>query len=795
MANVPYQEAPTAAPRESVPDDYQHQQASPADFGGLIAQGAEKLGAGFSVAGKFFGQVQTDDAANTALTEANNALNTFRSMNGGDALRAQKPTQDAIDAAFKKGHDGLSTPEQQYQYDNIVRNYQQRYISGIMSTHADQAAKEYATKTNADGFATALNSVAGVADRPEMVAGFQQDARAAAIRQLQVEGTENDPVARQNAIRRADQAVAKAQIQAIAVNDPIRAQRMVENYKEILGVDYEPLAMSVLHRATEQKGIGLAKQATGDAYGTTVPQPVPATLSQVQGAIRQQESGNRDAVPTSVTGAVGPNQIQPATFQQYAHPGENIANAADNRAVGDRILADYYQRYNGDPYRIAVAYFSGPGNVAPQGAPTPWIKNSADPTGKTVASYVGDVATRLGAPPGPYALRDAAYRSVMTSDQPEEVKQVAFREINRSFTEAQIAAEADGKAKKDANESAATDYVRQILTPGGATQDLIQKMKNDPRLTAATLENLYGFAANKGGLDDPLQYGPNYSDVYRRILLPPGDGERINDANDILKMGLPGGGLSAQGVQKSLQIYGASRKDPDQASVNQVKSSLIQYAKSKLSFDQEMLFPGVKPLADPKGVQVFNAQFIPRFEAAYDAWIKEGKNPWEFLTQENVDKLMTGMRPKAQMAMDRVSASDAATGEKTEQAVPPKPQGVEDATWQEVMQSRPLSPTGRPVSPANWWSALKALQQNPTPENIAYFNKEFSDVDGAALLKKLQPGKASVVEARPVTPEQGPEGELVTRGVVPLDQATKTPAPAHIWQRLPSTLLPPELRQ
>ena len=775
MAQINYNAAPEVMPRESVPGDYQNVSANPAEFGGLIAKGAEQLGQAESSTAKFFGQVQTDDAANNALTRANAALNKFRSLNGADALRAQKDTQDEIDTAFKEGRQGLFSPEQQKEYDGIVRNYQQRYISGVMATHADQQAKVFATKTNTDAFTNAVNSVAGVADKPEMVAGFQQDARSAAVRQVQLEGNGGDPEQIKNATRRADQAIAKAQIQAIAVNDPVRAQRMVENYKGLLGVDYEPLANSVRQRATEQSGIGLAKSATSAATQGVVPNPVPATLPQVQGALLRQESGNRDNVKPSVTGAVGPGQIEPATFVQYAQPGEDINNPADNRAVQARIVADYYRKYDGDPYRIAVAYFSGPGNVAPAGSPTPWIKDRADPTGKTVSSYVSDVAAKIGAPPSPYALRDVAYRNVMTSDQPDQVKQVAFREINRDFAEATIAAEADAKAKADANDAAVKDYVTQIIKPGGATQQMIEQMANDPRLKGSTLESLYSFAVSKGGLEDPAQFGPKYAETYQRILAPPGDPNRINDATDILRMGIPGGGLSGTGVQKALQIFTESRKDPDQASVNQTKSSLLQYAKSKLSFDQEMLFPGVKPLADPKGVQAFDAVFVPRFEAAYDAWVKGGKNPFEFLTQDNIDKLMQGIRSKAQMQMDKISASDTATGEKTEQALPPKPEGVEDATWQEIMQARPLSPTGRPVSPGNWWSALRTLRQNPTPDNIKYFNEEFGDVDGAALLKKLQPAQPTT-QTRPQTVQPTPEGAAPIVAQQSTNAALPTPA-------------------
>ena len=81
----------------------------------------------------------------------------------------------------------------------------------------------------------------------------------------------------------------------------------------------------------------------------------------------------------------------PGTFKQHALPGEDINNPADNVRVGQRILAGYLQKYNGDAARAAVAYFSGPGNVSPPGSPTPWIRNKGDGN-NTVAQYVAAAA-------------------------------------------------------------------------------------------------------------------------------------------------------------------------------------------------------------------------------------------------------------------------------------------------------------------------------------------------------------------------------------------------------------------
>lgn len=141
-------------------------------------------------------------------------------------------------------------------------------------------------------------------------------------------------------------------------------------------------------------------QQTIPSYG----QPPTGASFQPQGgaspgltnAVFNVESGNNSNAPTSVNGARGPGQIMPTTFAQYAQPGENIDNPADNRAVAGRILADYSQRYNGDPARVAVAYFSGPQNVAPPGSPTPWIADKKDGNGVPVSAYVQRVTGQAG---------------------------------------------------------------------------------------------------------------------------------------------------------------------------------------------------------------------------------------------------------------------------------------------------------------------------------------------------------------------------------------------------------------
>jgi hypothetical protein len=122
-----------------------------------------------------------------------------------------------------------------------------------------------------------------------------------------------------------------------------------------------------------------------------------AIVGQESGGQQVDASGN---VLTSPKGAMGAGQITPETFAQFAKPGESITNREDNLRVSKRITDHYMEQYGGDWQRAAVAYFSGPGNVAPPGSPTPWKNDSSDGRVKT-SEYVAQVGARLGGSAAP----------------------------------------------------------------------------------------------------------------------------------------------------------------------------------------------------------------------------------------------------------------------------------------------------------------------------------------------------------------------------------------------------------
>jgi hypothetical protein len=104
--------------------------------------------------------------------------------------------------------------------------------------------------------------------------------------------------------------------------------------------------------------------------------------------------------------------------------------------------------------------------------------------------------------------------------------------------------------------------------------------------------------------------------------------------------------------------------------------------------------------------------------------VKDGKDPYQFLTRENIDKLMMGIRSPAQVARDRLIATGGAAAEEVPNTpLPPVPEGISKAGWDSLMQAPPLTPTGKRMSHAQWGVVLQQLKESPTPEMKAAFDK------------------------------------------------------------------------
>ncbi|WP_159086643.1 hypothetical protein [Burkholderia sp. NRF60-BP8] len=167
------------------------------------------------------------------------------------------------------------------------------------------------------------------------------------------------------------------------------------------------------------------------------------------GIFAQQESNGGKTDPSN------PFQIQQATFNRFAQPGESWNNVADRNTVAQRMLTQFNQQYGGDLGRIATAYFSGEGNVAPPGSPTPFIRNVADSNGKTVASYVGDILGRSG------SMTPASHGGPMAAQPPMGAQNAA--QTSQGAPSKQMADAYGSLSSADANYQQSRESLQQML--------------------------------------------------------------------------------------------------------------------------------------------------------------------------------------------------------------------------------------------------------------------------------------------------------------------------------------------
>jgi len=798
MAEVPYTGVPTVSPETRAPDDYQREQATPAEAGALKAQGLEKAGQGVSEAsqnlfqiGQFVGKINVDDQVNSWITQHNNILygDPSKTTIGPDGQPTPdtgyyglqgRAASDARDATLKQledlrleGRKNLKSPQEQLEYDAQTRRM---YADSEQRTalHADQQWKSWAGNVNVTGGDLALSAIARYPDDLEQFKHNTTDLINFRVKEAQLKFG-NDQTIISQAVDQAKAEATAARLQAIAVKDPQKALDLADGYQKTLSVVdkktgqtfYDQITSQFRARADQQTGtaagtMAVAKATLNHPYANpTLPiyrqaaDQYPRGYS-AQGLARTiyVESGGDPTAPNGEH--LGLGQFSPATWKEYGegdrtNPEASIVATQKYAAANQPILslalhraptdAELYLAHQQGPFG-AVKLLQNP-NVragalvgddkitqnggdpnAPAAAFTAmWTKRFNNPSGEPASMPMASGAS-------PRSIKGDAYAAVMNDPNLSVgARDHALHYVNTTLAAQQIADASDEKANKALVESAADEYTKLIHT-GQAGPEVVGKIVTDPRLNSdwKTRDALINIARSQGGNDvagASMQYGPGFWSAYKAVTAPLGDPNRITDPTALLPRAGPNGDLTLAGVQKLQAVMKDGQKSVNDASVNQTKVGLLSYAKQKLSFEEDT---GPIKIRDPKGEALFNGTFIPKFEAAYDNWVKDGKNPWEFLTRENVDKLMTGLRPKAEMATDRLSALGEASPPQAgaeNQPIPPPPEGVDPVGWTTVLAKPPLMATGMQATRQQYAQAVDLLRGNPTPENKKRFDKWF----------------------------------------------------------------------
>ena len=245
-------------------------------------------------------------------------------------------------------------------------------------------------------------------------------------------------------------------------------------------------------------------------------------------------------------------------------------------------------------------------------------------------------------------------------------------------------------------------------------------------------ENLMQYSKRRlaeTGTEDISSFGSGYTQAYKDIFAAPDDPNKINDLNDILKRGIPGGDLSTAGVDRLSRIFLASRKNLDLNAIHRSASGFLEDAKNYLSFQDDTGFVKTK---DPAGEHIFNSQFLPRFERGLEAAIATGdqQKVWDYLSDKNITPMYRALRTQADRDKARLAASgQLAPGDvdKPGAPLPPPPiiplpsesghvpqhVQINPSEWYSIVNAPPIAENGTPYTHAAWAEIMKRLVADP----------------------------------------------------------------------------------
>lgn len=811
MAQVPYDPTSSVAPEQRAPDDYVRAQASPQAFGAGVAQGAEALGKGAVSAGTHWEEIQTDDMSNQAQKAGNDLVESFKTKYGQNALDAQDKTRQGLEDVYNSYKDKLASPEQGLQFDKTNRPFFDRYLTGNLNTHANEQGLQFQVKTTNDamGVANTMAATAGSAGSEKDAGVAYTKALSAASKKLQIMGQDRDP----DAISAAKDSAAstlKSYAEALSVKDPAKALDFVERNKDKFGTLYEPVFKSIQEGAHQAQGRSFVADklaqgpqpttvATGGARNNN-----PGNI--IDGAWAKSQPG--------YTGSNGRFAVFDSTASGAAAMGKNLASyATQGVATLNQLTAKWAPAGDGanDPgaYARTIAAATGIDPNTPINLADPAIQAKIIPAmarveqGHAVAGITGSTggvaqpASRvaLGAHPQPFgqptipeqasaapaapsadaSVEPAAFttqplpqqqagespedmraritKEIADSGLPYGAQQAAYRELEQTYTKAQIAAEQDTKAKREEKEGVLNDINGTLRT--GDPQQAYAKLNdalNNHKIDETEFASVSDVIKKRAGVDNPVTMGKGYDALFKRMLLPSGDSNRITDPMDVIRAEQQGD-VTERGSNRLQENLARMKKDYKSFGDQMRVSNLQKTLKEKLTYANE-----ANGLRDQTGTDIYEQQALPALLDQIDQWTGSG---------ESLSKMPILSDPKQMKAFVDQYRNDR-DKEKAKQAevneilggtrLPSAPENTDATYWTSLMQSPPISHGAR-ASPQDWSRALNILVSNPTPETVAAFNKRFGrgGYQGGQILKSLLGDKyTGSVEPPPSAPVQNP---------------------------------------
>ena len=271
MAASPYTGVTTTEPQAS-PTPYQNLQpptATPAMYGGQVAEGLKELGTGAGRAAVFFGEAAADNAANQYQERLNEIMHGtpgkmvqgpdgqmvpdtgFMGLKGRAAMDARPDVDKRLEQLRAEIRGGLLTPQQSLRFDDFSRRYK-TWAEGRIGQHTDNESNRWYDQVENATANAAQKHIAVNYNDPAAVEEGQHRLREAYVKKAQRNG--GGPELVQAAMDKADRETAATLMMATAVTDPLKAQRIAEKSRMALGTMYDEVMNRIRPRAEQAEG-------------------------------------------------------------------------------------------------------------------------------------------------------------------------------------------------------------------------------------------------------------------------------------------------------------------------------------------------------------------------------------------------------------------------------------------------------------------------------------------------------------------------------------------------------------
>ena len=844
MAQIPTV-LPDVRPDTRAPDDYQHVQANPNEFGAQIGQGAERLGQGITKATDFYGEIAADQSNFNATDEGTKLLygdpnkkvpgpdgtmipdTGFFGKKNQDMMEARDATAQQLQDIIKKHREDLGLNSSQLQYDRDTRRWLQLQMSRMGEAY-DKASTGWALDVNNMGKKQTSDAISNDAESDAAFGAHLDKLKSWYVKDAHVQGLGNEG-AKQGLID-ATKSAWETRINTIGVYDPLRAAQMANEHRNELGdawtllanryklaADKADVATSTkkawnqtfatpqatatgnygptftrynqfLNNGDIKSALRLseatrlepywdqAKTASGQPAGTghwaigvgshTVTRADGSTEEVTRNTRITKEDAERDLdrrtneavqtasnavgeawrgmtqgqhaaltsivynyghLPTDIASAARSGNIQALANAITAHAGDNAGvNRERRRAEAGAVLGG--QQGGQQPVRTEEGEQPVPANYisTPVSPPTPTTDFIPSPYPPTVPDgpepeTPEQIIDRLT------VTKEKALAQVLL-DHPgwtDQQQMQAKVELDGQMTLA-LAAANESAHDQRVHKDAVYSQVYKMLREGKSAAELMALPDTAPGLSEKERWDMKQFISKEIGQPSPIEVGPKFTDIERRIALPPGDPDRLGlgDGGKLLDLVLSGA-ITRKGMEEAIKDINIVAKSPDEAADVQKKHTQLTLTRSEMLHEDELA--GTKPGdVDPK-LQIAREKGYQRYETAYlDEYSKyrEGKvKEFKYFDPNEAEKLKEISYPLRQRLHDELVAGG---GETTYGKAPV---GVNPNSWSVVMSNPPIH-NNQFIPAKNWSLAVNDLLNDPSPQNMNDFNKLFKGSDG-----------------------------------------------------------------